>query len=198
MRVVSLQRLRLLSATILSLGLFFAFAGTALAQPLHAKVISSDPAINSVIAQAPTTITVTTAENMKPGPANSNVQVYGPDGALVNNGDAKVSLNNPTKMSVTIKPEKTNGTYVVRWTTVSAEDGDPDQGAFVFSVGSTSTGASTQTQPTPAPKPTAPTSTTASASSTPLWISIVTGIVALVVGLGAGMGITRMRKPHVP
>jgi methionine-rich copper-binding protein CopC len=138
--------------------------------------------MNSTItlAKLPTTITVKTAENMKPGASNSNLFVYGPSGQLISQGDATVALNDPTHMSVTIKPDKT-GVYTVHWKTVSADDGDPDEGAFGFTVASTSAVPSTTT-------------TTAATTSGPIWVPIVAGIVALLVGLGVGIGIGRAGK----
>lgn len=193
--VQSHQRVRFLGAAVISLGLFFVIVSPSLAQANHAKVISSDPAINSVIKQAPAKITVTTAENMKPGAANSNLQVYGPDDALISQGNATVGLNDPTKMSVNIKPE-TNGIYIVRWYTVSADDGDAAQGAFAFTVG-TAASATVNAQPTAAPKETvaANNTSTTNSSGTAVWVPIVTGLIALLIGLGAGFGISRTRKP---
>ena len=175
---------RLLLGTVLSLGLFLTLFSMASAKPLHAVVVKSDPAAGATIAQAPTTITVTTAENMKPGPANSNLFVYGPSGKLINQGDAKVALNNPKQMSVNINPEK-NGIYVVQWKNVSADDGDPDQGAFTFTVGTAAQGA-----PATVARPTAPTSSTSSGGTSWLVTAII-GIVTLVIGLGIGLGIGR-------
>lgn len=201
MMVRSHQHIRFFGAAILSVGLFFAIVGTSFAQPNHAKVISSDPGINSVIKQAPTKITVTTAENMKPGATNSNLEVYGPDDALISQGNATVGLNDPTKMSVTIKPEK-DGIYIVRWYTVSADDGDAAQGAFAFTVGAaastTSSAAPTvSAQSTAATPQTTSTTSTSNASGTPLWVPIVAALVALIVGLAAGLGIGRTRKTVV-
>ena len=119
-----------LFAALLSMGLLFVVAGTASA---HAKVLSATPAIGSTIAKAPTTVTVVCAENINPNPKLSNLFVYAPSGDLISQGDAKVSLSNPKEMSIGIKASD-NGVYVVRWITVSADDGDPDQGAFVFTV----------------------------------------------------------------
>jgi copper resistance protein C len=174
---------QVLFAALLSMGMLFVVAGTVSA---HAKVLSATPAIGSTIAKAPTTVTVECAENINPNPKLSNLFVYAPGGDLISQGDAKVSLSNPKEMSIGIKPTG-NGVYVVRWITVSADDGDPDQGAFVFTV-----------KPTVA----ATGNTTTSASSTtgnggtPLWAAILIGFVALVVGLGAGLGIGRSRaKP---
>jgi hypothetical protein len=84
-------------------------------------------------------------------------------------------------MSVTIKSDKT-GVYTVHWKTVSADDGDPDEGAFGFTVASTSAAPSTTT------------TTTAATTSGPIWVPIVAGIVALLIGLGVGIGIGRAGK----
>src|SRR5260370_23123387 len=128
--------------------------------PVHAKVNKAIPAIGSTISQARNLVTVFTLENINPDPNKSNLFVYSPAGDLISQGNATVSLTNPREMSITIKPDKTNlnGVYVVRWITVSAEDGDPDQGAFVFTVN-----ASAITTPTPgatAISSTVPSSTT--------------------------------------
>jgi copper resistance protein C len=176
---------RIVAAALFSLGLLFVIAGTVSAHPAHAKVLDATPAIGSTITQPPTKVIVHTAENINPNPKLSNLFVYGPGGDLISQGDASVPLSNPKEMSVAIKSDG-NGVYVVRWITVSALDGDPDQGAFVFTV-----------KPTAAATPvasTGPTTTQANTSGsggTPLWATILIGVVALVVGLGAGLGIGR-------
>jgi methionine-rich copper-binding protein CopC len=175
-----------LFATLLSIGLLFVVAGTVSAHPAHAKVLSATPAIGSTIAQAPEKVTVECAENINPNPKLSNLFVYSPSGELISQGDAKVSLSNPKEMSVGIKPTG-NGIYVVRWITVSAVDGDPDQGAFVFTV-------KPVVSATPTPAITSSTTTTTNTSGgTPLWATILIGLVALAIGLGAGWGIGRSR-----
>jgi copper resistance protein C len=178
-----------LFATLLSLGLLFIVAGTVSAHTAHAKVLSATPAMGSTIAQAPDKVIVECAENINPNPKLSNLFVYGPAGDLISQGDAKVSLSNPKEMSVGIKPNG-NGVYVVRWITVSALDGDPDQGAFIFTVKPAVSAA-----PTATTNNSATTTTNGSSSSgTPLWATILVGLVALVVGLGVGLGIGRGGK----
>ena len=162
--------------------------------PLHAKVNKAIPAIGSTISQAPTVVTVFTLENINPDPNKSNLFVYSPAGDLISQGNATVSLTNPREMSINIKPDKANlnGVYVVRWITVSAEDGDPDQGAFVFTVN-----ASVTTTPTPvatATFSTAPSNTTTnSAGGTTIWVLIAVGLLALFIGLGIGIWLGRRR-----
>src|SRR5947208_2464359 len=190
-------RLQLPFALLLSMGLLYLMTGMVSAHsiiPAHAKVNKAIPAIGSTVSQAPTAVTVFTLENINPDPNKSNLFVYSPAGDLISQGNATVSLTNPRQMSITIKPDKANlnGVYVVRWITVSAEDGDPDQGAFVFTVNtgavSTPTSAATTTTST-----TPSTTTTSGTGGTPVWVSIVVGVVALLIGLGVGLGLGRSR-----
>ena len=181
-------------ATFLGLGLLFTVVGTAAAHssvPAHAKVYKAIPAIGSTITQAPTSVTVCTLENINPDPKLSNLFVYSPTGDLISQGNAKVSLNDPREMSIAIKPDasNSNGVYVVRWITVSAEDGDPDQGAFVFTVKPAASATPTPTATTTAGQGTPPPPSTT--SGTPLWVPIVVGVLALLLGLGTGVGLGR-------
>jgi methionine-rich copper-binding protein CopC len=189
------HRLQLPLATLLSIGLLYFMTGTVSAHstiPAHAKVNKAIPAIGSTVSQAPTTVTVFALENINPDPNKSNLFIYSPAGDLISQGNAKVSLTNPEEMSIAIKPDSANlnGVYVVQWKTVSALDGDPDQGAFVFTV---NTGA--VTTPTPVATTTASTapSTTSGTSGTLVWVSIVVGVVGLLIGLGVGLGLGRRR-----
>lgn len=178
------------TAFLLSAGLILIVAvGTALA---HAKVISATPGIGSTITTAPTTVSVKTAENMNPDPKKSNLFVYGPNGELISQGNAKIPLSTPNEMSVPIKADG-NGIYVVRWITVSADDGDPDEGAFTFTVNPNGTNATTGVTAKPTTTTGTSSATTTPQSGSPIIPAIITGIVALLVGLGAGFGIGRNR-----
>lgn len=194
------RRTKLLLAPLLSLGLLLVMAGTASAHttyPAHAKVYKATPAIGSTIAQAPAKVTVFTLENINPDPTKSNLFVYGPTGELISQGNATVPLSDPREMSIAIKPDpkNLNGVYIVRWITVSAQDGDPDQGAFVFTVKSGAAAAPTPVA-TPTSQATTPSSsTTTPAAGTPIWVPVVVGLLALLIGLGAGLGIGRRRSP---
>src|SRR6266851_5933752 len=190
-------RLQLPFALLLSLGLLYVMTGTVSAHsviPTHAKVNKAIPAIGSTVSQAPTTVTVFTLENINPDPNKSNLFIYSPAGDLISQGNATVSLTNPREMSITIKPDKANlnGVYVVRWITVSAQDGDPDQRAFVFTV---NTGAVATPTPAATNQGTTPSTTTSGSGGTPVWVPILVGVLALLVGLGAGLGLGRRSSP---
>ena len=197
------RRVQLLTALLLSLGLFFVMMGIASAHvsyPAHAKVNKAIPAIGSTVSQAPTTVTVFTLENINPNPSKSNLFVYSPAGDLISQGDAKVSLTNPREMSITIKPDPANlhGVYVVRWITVSAEDGDPDQGAFVFTVRAAAATSPKPVAPTSSSGTTPSTSTTSGSGGVPVWVPIVVGVLALLIGLGGGLGLGRRSASTTP
>jgi copper resistance protein C len=190
------RSLQLPFAALLSLGLLCLMAGTVSAHtaiPAHAKVNKAIPAIGSTISQAPTTVTVFTLENINPDPNKSNLFIYSPAGDLISQGNAKVSLTNPREMSIVIKPDPANlhGVYVVQWKTVSAQDGDPDQGAFVFTVNAAVVATPTPAATTSTSQTTPSTTNTSGTSGTPIWVPIVVGVVALLVGLGAGLGFGR-------
>jgi hypothetical protein len=75
-------------------------------------------------------------------------------------------------------------TYLVVWHNVSADDGDPDTGAFTFTVSATAT-----------PQPTATSSGTHTSSSgstgVPGWVAALIGILGLVVGAAGGIWYSR-------
>ena len=191
------RSLQLPFAALLSLGLLCLMAGTVSAHttiPAHAKVNKAIPTIGSTISQAPTTVTVFTLENINPDPNKSNLFIYSPAGDLISQGNARVSLTNPREMSIAIKPDPANlhGVYVVQWKTVSAQDGDPDQGAFVFTVNPGAVATPTPAPTTSTSQATTPSNTnTSGTSGTPIWVPIVVGVIELLVGLGAGLGFGR-------
>jgi copper transport protein len=197
-----------LLAAVASLGLLCVTAGAAGAAPAsptlasHATVLTADPAIGSTIAQAPAQVTVFTAENINPDPTKSNLQVYGPsaeatDSLISSTGNAQISLSNPKEMSISIKPNAghTSGVYTIFWKTVSADDGDAASGSFTFTVNPAASSS------TPTATATRPATTTASQSSstaspgTPIWVPIISALLALLIGLGAGLGLGRRKQP---
>jgi methionine-rich copper-binding protein CopC len=101
----------------------------------HAQYKSSTPANGAVLSAAPAGVTIVFTEAFVP--AQSSASAVGPDGARVDNGDAKPDLSDADRrtMVLTLKSNLANGVYTVHWKTVSADDGDEAQGAFTFRVG---------------------------------------------------------------
>lgn len=189
-----LSRLWLAALFALSsaLGLSVWLAGAASA---HASYVSSDPAAGAVLATAPTQVTVHFAENVNPAGANgipSSLQVFlkpelkntfysDEDATQVDNGKTQFPLSDAKTMTIPMKGAG-NGIYEVYWHTVSADDGHEDSGVFFFGVG---TGNVLGTSSTPA------TSAANTSSGTPIWVTILVGIVALVLGGGIVAGLRR-------
>ncbi|MGH2485593.1 MAG: hypothetical protein ACRDHE_06245, partial [Ktedonobacterales bacterium] len=81
--------------------------------------------------------------------------------------------------------------YLVEWHTVSADDGDPDIGGFVFHVDST---AGTQATATASAKNGGTGSSHTSSgggSGAPVWLVVLVGLIGL--GVGAG-GVSALRR----
>ena len=115
---------RSIEASLAAVLLALAGAGTTLA---HAELVTSDPADGAVVNPAPTTITLTFSENLDP--AKSSFRLLGPDGAVVGTGEATAA-----KAMTLEPPPLSDGTYTIKWTSASADDGDIERGQLTFSV----------------------------------------------------------------
>ena len=190
------RRLWLAGALALTsaLGLTILLTGVASA---HASYVSSDPAAGAVLATAPTQVTVHFAENVNPAGANgipSSLQVFqkpelkntfysDQDATEVSTGTTQFPLSDAKSMSIAMKGAG-NGIYEIYWHTVSADDGDPDSGVIFFGVGSGNVLGTGSTNITPAP-------TTTSSSGVAVWVPILVGILALLIGGGVGAWLAR-------
>jgi methionine-rich copper-binding protein CopC len=121
-----LRGLRLVGAAVMVLVLGLAGASSAFA---HAQYSSSTPASNGTVSAAPTTLTVTFTEEL----ASIQINVAGPHGSEVTTGKASIDLAHRTNASVALRDDGP-GVYTVVWHNVSGDDGDPNDGSFVFSV----------------------------------------------------------------
>jgi len=119
-----------LLAASLAVGLFVASVGGVSA---HARYDHSDPVAGAVLDGSPFVLrTYFSQELMKA----STIQVVDDSGAQVDVGDGHVDLDDPDRMTMLVSlPELQPGVYTVKWTSVSAEDGDPAAGHFAFGVG---------------------------------------------------------------
>jgi copper resistance protein C len=129
--------------------LAIAFAAlTAVPVLAHADLVTSDPADKAVLAEPPTTVTLTFSEGLDA--SKSSFNVIGSDGTVL--GTGKAGQDGATDMTLgglALVP----GAYGIKWTSV-AEDGHVERGTLSFNVA----------EPTPPPATPEP---TASASETP-------------------------------
>jgi copper transport protein len=137
----------------------------------HAAYKSSDPAANSVLKTAPTSVSITFVQKLDP--QGLNITIYGNKGEVVSTGQAQISTSDPYTATIAMKGDDSD-IYRVDWNNVSAEDGDPTLGAFVFAVDAS--GTSDKVTPTQS-------ATVASTGSdVSIWVALLAGVGGLVVG----------------
>src|SRR5262252_2071271 len=95
----------------------------------HAQYASSTPAANATVASLPSALQVTFSEEL----AAIQITVTGPDGSNAASGTASIDLAHRTNASLGLR-DAGPGQYSVVWHNVSGDDGDPNDGAFVFTV----------------------------------------------------------------
>ena len=98
----------------------------------HANLVSSEPAANSELQEAPDRIIARFTEPIEP--LLSSIQVLDSSGRRVDLDNSVVDDLNPLVMSVGVG-DISEGTYTVAWTNVSTVDGHRVRGSFVFAVG---------------------------------------------------------------
>jgi copper resistance protein C len=94
----------------------------------HAFLDHADPPANGAVQTAPPQLTLWFTQKLEP--AFSNVQVTGPNGARIDQGQAQISGN---VMRIGIKAAGP-GTYQVHWHALSV-DTHTTEGGFTFRVG---------------------------------------------------------------
>ncbi|MEU8001470.1 copper resistance protein CopC [Catellatospora sp. NPDC049111] len=95
----------------------------------HAALLRTNPPIGSVVAQAPSQITLTFSESITAVPGK--IRIVGPDGERADRSTPTVA---GTTLSITLRDDPKQGTYLVSYRVISA-DSHPIPGGFTFSIG---------------------------------------------------------------
>ena len=98
----------------------------------HARLKTSDPAANAIVAQPLTQVTITFSEETSA--TKSGGSVMDASGATVSTG-FMVDLNDRTKMTIALKSGLGPGVYTVRYNTFTDDDGGMVDDRFTFTVG---------------------------------------------------------------
>jgi len=164
---------RALAAALVITGL--AVVGLALPAAAHSELTSSDPKADAVLTRAPSAVTLTFGEDLRP--EGAALVVTAADDTRVDQQDS-LRLNGAV-MSVRLEPLTEFGAYRVAYRVVSA-DGHPVSGEYTFTY-QESEATSPAASPTPATALAAsPTASDAEAdSSAGRWL-LAAGVVALV------------------
>jgi copper transport protein len=122
------RRARLLLASLLAFTLLLLFSGVASA---HALLARSDPPQNAILNQAPTQVRLWFTEEVNP--ALSKAIVVDPTNHELDKHDSHISSADPKEIDLGLS-QLGPGAYIVIWHTVSANDGHPAAGSFIFRV----------------------------------------------------------------
>jgi len=125
---------------LVTASLLFALAAPSVASA-HARYKSSTPGTGEVLSTSPARLTIMFTQNVQKVTGTYGIDVQRDGGGTATAGPAVLDDTDRSQLRVPLLPALAAGRYVVRWTNVSDDDGDPAEGAFSFYV---------NTQPTPA------------------------------------------------
>src|SRR5579859_1790651 len=121
------SRLRFIAAITLALSNLFGLSVGVVSA--HAQYASSTPAANATVQAAPSLVQITYSQEL----SDIQISILGPHGKEVTTAPAKFDLSQRHNASVTMGDDGP-GVYTVLWHNVSGDDGDPNDGQFVFTV----------------------------------------------------------------
>ena len=104
-------------------------AGSAYA---HADYLRSAPGENSVVSAPPERVDIWFTQELFRRQGENRIEVFDPGGQPMHAGEAQVDNDDRAHLWVALLPELAPGTYRVMWYSLSAEDGDNDEGEFSF------------------------------------------------------------------
>jgi methionine-rich copper-binding protein CopC len=165
----------------------------------HANYLRSEPGDGAIIAEPPQRVDVWFTQDLFRRQGENWIRVFGPNGDPVHAGEAQIDDDDRRHMWVRLTSGLDAGAYRVEWRTLSAEDGDADEGVFTFTLDPqaavTSTpmpGATPTVVPTPSLEPatTAPTPVPATppGGGCPAGLAPLAGLIGLTV-------LRRSRRP---
>ena len=121
------RRLRILAASTLAISSLFGIGVGVVSA--HAQYAGSTPSANGTVSAAPSTVQITFTQEL----SDIQIKIAGPDGSEVTTSPAKFDLAQRHNASVPTR-DAGPGLYTVVWHNVSGEDGDSNDGSFVFTV----------------------------------------------------------------
>lgn len=124
--------LRVVSAACLAAAAVAACVWLAAPASAHAILRSTTPTDGDALDAAPASVSLEFNEPVTT--TAGGVRVFNEDGERVDAGDAATVEGRVETITVSVQPDLDDGTYVVSWRALSADD-HPVHGAFVFTVG---------------------------------------------------------------
>ncbi|WP_322818639.1 copper resistance protein CopC [Tepidiforma sp.] len=100
----------------------------------HAEPSRARPGDGAVLDAPPTEVVLVMTQDMVRRPGANAIDVFDGSGNEVTAEDAQVDANDRRRLSVALPPNLPPGEYLVRWRTLSADDGDAASGELRFRV----------------------------------------------------------------
>lgn len=160
----------------------------------HDELVSSDPAAQATLTEAPNSITLTYSGNITEVSGASQIRVEDAAGDIISQGDPRIEGKTVTQK---ISGHGTQDeSYTVTWRVVS-EDGHPIEGQYEWQVGKGSSEATVTTPAASTESPDSATEASDAASSALSSAKVGLFIAATVVVLGLiGAVIAKTRRPR--
>lgn len=98
----------------------------------HAEPEEIRPGDGAVVTAAPVAIEIVMTQELARQPGANDIDVLAADGTEVTTEAATPDLKDRRRISVPLPTNLAPGTYTVKWKTLSAEDGDPEDGELSF------------------------------------------------------------------
>lgn len=112
----------------------FAIIGRVQDASAHAAPAKVTPGDGAVLTAPPSKITIEMSQDMARQDGGNDIDVIGADGAEVTTEAAAIDNANRRLLSVGLPANLPAGKYVVRWKSLSSDDGDPANGELSFTV----------------------------------------------------------------
>lgn len=107
----------------------FLFSIPALA---HARYLRSEPGEGAIVSTAPLRVELWFSQELFRRQEENWINVFDSNGAEVHEGQAQIDDDDRSHLWVNLKDDLLAGEYLVEWQNLSAEDGDSDEGSFLF------------------------------------------------------------------
>jgi methionine-rich copper-binding protein CopC len=98
----------------------------------HAEPAQVKPGLGANVATAPSQVEIVMTQEMARRAGGNDIDVLDASGNEVTTIAAVIDNGDRRKLSVPLPSELPPGKYSVKWKTISADDGDPAEGEYVF------------------------------------------------------------------
>lgn len=100
----------------------------------HAAPAKVTPGDGAVLTAAPSRVVIEMSQDMARQAGGNDIDVIGPAGTEITTETAAIDSANRRVLSVGLPANLPAGKYVVKWKSLSADDGDPANGELSFTV----------------------------------------------------------------